>query len=165
MDRVTEAFQLPIVTDQGPQARFLAALLVTLRTTLSGFFYRLNECTPKDGSEPQTMLSLGSVIFNMSGDVNDADPGYYTLVKCVLTGADRTMSGIANGAGQEGVGGRIVKLVNASESALTLTLTHEDTNSTAANRFLLPRSLPIAIAQYMTVELWYDLAALRWRVV
>jgi hypothetical protein len=132
---------------------------------LAEAFYRLNKCAPKDGSELVRMNSLEPVTFAMSGDVNDGDPGYYTIVKCVLTGSDRTLTGLVDGAGQEGAGGRIITLVNASASALTLTLTHEDNSSDAANRLLLPRGLPIAVAQYMSLTLWYDLAALRWRVV
>jgi hypothetical protein len=127
----------------------------------SGF--RLNRVAPKDGSELQQMTSYESTDYAVSGNVDDADFGYYTIVRCTLTGGAHDLTGIADGAGQEGLGGRILRIINTSASGLTLTLKH-DATSTAANRFYLPAGGDYGVAQYEAVQLWYDLASLRWRV-
>ena len=163
MNRVAERVQLPNQTGPGPHQTWANWLMVALQTFIAEIARRLNLCAPKDGSELVQMTSLDKVVFAISGDVNNADPGYYSVVKCVLTGADRTLTGIVDGAGQEDVGGRVLTLVNASATALNLIVAHENGSSSAANRFLLPRSLPVSIAQYMSMTFWYDLDDSRWR--
>jgi hypothetical protein len=126
----------------------------------SGF--RVNRTTPKDGSELQQMSSYDSVVFpTMTGDVDDADVGYYGVARFALTGGDHSLTGIANGAGPEGVGGRLLRIINTS--APTLNLAHQAAGSDEINRFILP-SNPYPIDQNETVQLWYDIAALRWRL-
>jgi hypothetical protein len=127
----------------------------------SGF--RLNRVAPKDGSELQQMTSYDSVDYAVSGNVDDADFGYYTVVRCTLTGGSHNLTGIADGAGQEGLGGRLLRIINTSATGLTLTLMH-DTDSTAANRFYLASGNDLAVPQFGAVQLWYDVASLRWRV-
>lgn len=58
-----------------------------------------------------------------------------------------------------GADGRIIRLFNVGTFAITLT--DEDANSTAANRFALSSNLPIAPDE--CVELQYDSTSLRWR--
>lgn len=57
-------------------------------------------------------------------------------------------------------------LFNISAGATeTITLTNEDTNSTAANRFVLPGAASLVMTNQSGVVLWYDATANRWRVV
>jgi hypothetical protein len=165
LDKVSESSQLPSGIQPGPHTAFLTQLIVSLRRELSVLAHRVNEVLPKDGSEPQRMISVDCVDFpEMSADVDNADPGFYSRVKFTLTGGAHTLSGVADGAGQEGVGGRLITLVNTSATALTLTVAHADVGSDAANRFLLPAEGDVDIDQDESMTFWYDLAALRWRV-
>jgi hypothetical protein len=163
MNRVVEQFRAPNAIQPGPNQGFLAYLLVGLQNFLSEIARRVNQTTPKDGSELAQMVSLDSTTLNITADLDDASPGYYSVVRCVLDAA-WSLGGIVDGAGQEGVGGRVVTLVNASATDLTLTINHEDTGSAVANRFLLPRGLGVSLGQYMAMTFWYDLESLRWRV-
>lgn len=58
-----------------------------------------------------------------------------------------------------GVAGRVISLINIGTN--TITLTNEDANSTAANRFALGANL--AITGSNAVTLWYDGTSSRWR--
>jgi hypothetical protein len=73
------------------------------------------------------------------------------------------LTGIANGAGQEGLGGRLLRIINTSTEGRTLNLIHGSTSSTDINRMLLP-STPYAISKNETVQLWYDPTEPRWRL-
>jgi hypothetical protein len=138
--------------------------VVALRESLAEGARRNNETTPKDGSELQQMSAYDSVAFpTVTGDVDDADVGYYGVARFTLTGSNHDLTGIANGAGQEGVGGRLLRIINTSASGLDLDLRHEHADSVVANRFILP-SDPYPVAQNETAQLWYDIAALRWRL-
>lgn len=46
-----------------------------------------------------------------------------------------------------------------------LTLTHEDTASSAANRFILPGGASISVSLHGSISLWYDGTSNRWRVM
>ena len=59
--------------------------------------------------------------------------------------------------------GRTIAFLNISASILTLN--HEDAGSAAANRFLLPGAVAMAIAPNASVRLWYDLTSDRWRTI
>jgi hypothetical protein len=125
---------------------------------------RINLTAPKDGSEPAQMVSYGSVDLTVAADVDDADPGYYAVVRCNVTGAHRTISGLVDGLGQEGEGGRVVTLMNVS-ATYNLVVAHEDSGSAAANQFTLPSGLDITLTPGMSTTLWYDSADSRWRVM
>lgn len=163
MNPVNEKVALPNQTGPGPHQSFLGFLLVALQTTLAESGRRLNQTAPKDGSELQQMSSYDSVDFAMAANTDNADIGYYTIARVTLSGGSYDLTGILDGAGQEGVGGRLLRIINTSASALTLTLKH-DATSAAANRFYLPGGGDYAVAQYEAAQLWYDLASLRWRV-
>jgi len=138
---------------------------VALRRLLAELSRRINSTAPKDGSELQTMTAYDAVDFpTVTGDVDDAAVGFYTIAKFTLTGGDHSLTGIANGAGPEGAGGRFLLVLNVSAGSEKLLLQHEDAGSVAANQMLLPYS-SIAIGPNSAVQLWYDLAALRWRLV
>jgi hypothetical protein len=137
--------------------------VVAVREALATSARRNNETTPKDGSELQQMTSYDSVAFPVTGDVDDADIGYYAIARFALTGGDHDLTGIADGAGQEGLGGRLLRVINASATGLDLNLRHQHLDSADYNRLILP-SDPYAVAQSTTAQLWYDMAVLRWRL-
>ncbi len=163
MRKVIESAPLPAHFGSGPWAAPLGSLVVAVRAALEEGARRNNETTPKDGSELQQMTSYGSVDYAVSGNVDDADFGYYTIVRCTLTGGSHNLTGVADGAGQEGVGGRLLRIINTSATALNLTLVH-DATSAAANRFYLASGANLVVPQFGAAQLWYDLASLRWRL-
>jgi hypothetical protein len=163
VQKVIESAPLPAHFGSGPWAPGLSALVVAMREALAANARRNNETAPKDGSELQQMTSYDSVDYAMSGNVNNADFGYYTVVRCTLTSGDYDLTGIANGAGQDAVGGRLLRIINTSTEDRTINVIHGSASSTDINRILLP-STPYAVARNETVQLWYDIAALRWRL-
>ncbi len=164
MNRVVVGAPLPVHPGAGPHAPFLSSLVVAVRRMVAELSYRLNMTAPKDGSELQQMTSYDAVDFpTVTGDVDDADVGYYTIAKFALTGGDHSLTGIANGAGPEGAGGRFLLVMNVSAGSDKLLLQHGDVGSDVENRLLLPYAT-IAVGQNSAVQLWYDLAALRWRL-
>lgn len=165
MNPVVEQFRAPNQTGPGPHQVFLNWLLVGLQTAIAEIARRLNQTAPKDGSELQRMVSLEPADFTVSANVNNADPGYFAVIRCDVTGADRTLSGLVDGAGQEAVGGRTVTLMNVGTGGFDLIVSHEDTNSLVGNRFKLPRGFGVTIAPEMAMMFWYDLKSLRWRVI
>ncbi len=163
MNRVAESSPLPLSPGAGPHVSFLGSLVVAVRRLVAELAYRLNMTAPKDGSEPVQMVSYSSVDLTIAADLDDGDPGYYAVVRCNVTGADRTISGLVDGLGQEGEGGRVARLMNVS-ATYSLIVGHEDAGSVAANRFKLPRGLGVTIAPEMSMAFWYDPTTLRWRV-
>lgn len=162
MKQVVEQFRAPNAIEPGPNATFLGFLLVNLNQLLGEMARRVNLTAPKDGSELQQMTSYDSVDYAVTGNVDNADFGYYTVIRCTLTGGSYDLTGVANGAGQEGVGGRLLRIVNTSATGLNLTLKH-DATSTAGNRFYLTSGADLVVPQFGSAQLWYDLASLRWR--
>jgi hypothetical protein len=94
-----------------------------------------------------------------AGTTNNAALSSFTTtgVYKVNTPSAATYTGIAGGAGQ-----RVVTLFNIGPN--TLTLAHENTNSTAGNRFKLPGATNYVIAADDSATLWYDAGAGRWRI-
>jgi len=164
VNRVPERVALPNAIQPGPNSGFLGFLLVALQAFVAEIARRLNLVAPKDGSEPIQMVSYDSVDLTVDADLDDGDPGYYAVVRCDVTGADRTISGLVDGLGQESEGGRVVTLMNVS-ATYTLIVSHQDAGSLDANRFKLPRGFGVSIAPEMAVTFWYDPTDLRWRVM
>jgi hypothetical protein len=76
--------------------------------------------------------------------------------------ADRTITGIDSSFGFAQDGDHIA-LYNTG--AFDISLTHQDTNSLAANRFITPEGLPYVLHPQRVVWLWYDDTGTdRWRV-
>jgi len=165
MKRVLEQPPLPTGIEAGAQRAYLSNLARSLAQHLGAVGTRANQSVPKDGSEPQRMVSYEASDFpTITADVHDADLGYYAVARVVLSGGSFDLTGIADGAGQEGAGGRVQRIINASASALTLTLKHENAGSVAENRMLLPSAADYPIPQFAAACLWYDLDASRWRI-
>jgi hypothetical protein len=77
------------------------------------------------------------------------------------TGGNVNLTGLTGGRR-----GRRITLWNVSADPTdTITLTHDDAASAAANQFSLPQSAPIVLEQFGAVELVYDIARTRWRVI
>lgn len=73
------------------------------------------------------------------------------------------ITGIDSSFGR-GQAGDLIKLINVG--AFNLTLTHEDTASLAANRFLRANALDLVLAPGDAVEIWKDDTATdRWRIL
>ena len=164
MNPVPEQTLLPHGIERGVQQGFLTALMRALAMTLQEFAYRINQTAPKDGSELVTMTSYDSYSYpSISGDVDNAGMGYYTVVLLTLASGPHSLTGIANGAGKDGAGGRLLKLINVSSSANSLIVKHEDAGSDAENRILLPYA-GVSLDRRASMTLWYDLSAERWRL-
>lgn len=58
---------------------------------------------------------------------------------------------------------QLIALTNVG--AYPVTLTHDDANSAAANRFYLPQALDMTLEQYDSAVLWYDPVQTRWKVL
>lgn len=56
------------------------------------------------------------------------------------------------------------RLTLLNVGGFTCTLKH-DVTSTAANRFLCPGSVDLALTANMAVDIWYDTTSSRWRVI
>lgn len=75
--------------------------------------------------------------------------------------AATTITGLTAGSD-----GQVVTLVNiGTTQANTLTITNEDSNSTAANRFTLIRALPWTLSTGSTITFRYSTSSARWRMV
>jgi len=82
------------------------------------------------------------------------------VLRLLLAGI-ATLTGLAGG-----VAGRVIAIVNSETNALRiLTINDDDGNSSAANRFLLPGSVALAIPAGGAALFWYDGADSRWRLL
>ena len=101
-----------------------------------------------------------NTLADISADQNDYSIGttgsYFRLVP---TGADRTLTGIADGAD-----GRMVILRNISATR-NLILANESASSTAANRIVTTSGSDLTIAPSKTAQLIYDSPSSRWIVI
>jgi hypothetical protein len=98
----------------------------------------------------------------LAADVNDWDItglGTARIVKGNVTGVARTATGIANP-----INNQRFTLTNIS-TVLDLILAHENTGSSANNRFLCPNSRDYTVGPRASVDLWYDPTTLRYRVL
>lgn len=164
MDRVLGTGRLPGLPEEGPHRKFLNWLLVAIQSFVAEIAFRLNEAIPKDGSELQQMSSLAATTpADISADEDNADFGFFAVIRITVTGADRALSGIINGSGPEGAGGRVITLMNVG-AGNNLIVSHEDGGSSAANQFTLPRGFSVSIAPNMSMTFWYDLTDTKWRV-
>jgi hypothetical protein len=84
------------------------------------------------------------------------------IVRITVTGATRNVEGlVAPTAGQ-----RTRKILDNVGGTERLVLINQDLSSaTPANKFSLPRGLPIVVGPGQSVELWYDPTLTRWTVV
>lgn len=107
--------------------------------------------------------------FRLSGDISPAQitanqnnyspTGLATAsVLRLTTDASRTITGLADGAD-----GRIIVIYNIGSNPVVFA--HDNAGSTAANRFLLPSNLNLALQPNQSVALGYDSTSARWRLV
>jgi hypothetical protein len=82
-----------------------------------------------------------------------------TSVVRQTTSANATITGLI----APNADGREIYFHNIANT-FSITLTHQDTASSANNRFILPGGLPVVIRPRGATRLWYDAVSFRWRV-
>lgn len=102
-----------------------------------------------------THISGGAVL----ADIDNQDPSGSSVLFFDLSSASISLTGV-----QGGTDGRIVKLFNTSGSK-NLTLKHDTTSSTAANRFYTPGAADYVIGPYGSAEIVYNGTQSRWLVM
>lgn len=97
---------------------------------------------------------------SLSSNQNDYNPTSLSTASIVRQdcSADVTITGL-----QGGSDGREIILENIS-AANTITLSNQDASSSAANRFILPGGVNVALPFGRTVKLIYDGTSSRWRI-
>lgn len=125
--------------------------------TVSGAVYLTSDITPT-GLGSGTSNDYAPVDATTSAPLSSAR---HVRQNVTGVGSSRGLSGlIATSDGHE------VLLTNITTSGLnSLVLTHEDTGSSAANRFALPNATNITLLRNDSVLLRYDGVSSRWRVV
>lgn len=95
----------------------------------------------------------------ITSNQNDYAPSGYDTAFCLRLSSDasRTITGIV---ATTPAAGRILFLVNVG--ADDITLAHENTASTAENRFLLAGSTDVTLTTLSTILLYYDAVSERW---
>lgn len=112
-------------------------------------------------SLPVASITWTDLTVTPSTDQNDYNPASLSTASqlSMNIGASMKLTGLAGGTG-----GRPITIANTSSDYL-LWLENENTSSTAANRFRLPRGLPAFLMPGDTLDLRYDSTLSRWRVV
>lgn len=106
------------------------------------------------GGGSETLGTLAANVDNLTASVDT------TLLRLTSPGGGCSITGLASGTSVMGDRQRIV-LKNLSTSD-PITLVHESTSSTAANRFTFAAGVDKVIPGFGSVELEYDLTAQRW---
>jgi hypothetical protein len=96
-----------------------------------------------------------------AGNNNDYNPTSLSSSSVLrLTAASGAiLTGLAGGAL-----GRMVLLINV-DTVDSITISHADTASTAANRFFCPSAVSVVLPIHGSAMLWYDSTSSRWRVL
>lgn len=102
-----------------------------------------------------------------SGSTNDYNPA--SLVGSHSIGRitpDATLGSTLTGLQAASQAGSIVTLFNIQTGVTgVLIFTHQDAGSSAANRFILPGEVSLAIPAGGSISFWYDGTTARWRVM
>lgn len=112
---------------------------------------------------PEDIALSGDISHTLgAGNNNDNAPtGLSTAstIRYTPNSAGSTLTGLTGGAD-----GRVLLLLNIGTVA-SITITHQDTNSTAANRFVTPDGLPLVLGPTASAMIQYDSTTSRWRVI
>lgn len=103
----------------------------------------------------QSPAALGAGNNNNYALPSGSDP---LTARVTSNGAGSVLTGIAGG-----YDGRRVRIVHIA--GLTLTINHQDANSAAANRIIIPDAAAKALTIDGTADLEYDSTSLRWRLI
>lgn len=95
----------------------------------------------------------------ITSNQDDFTPTGLPTVAVMRLSSDTTRSITGLSGGKQG---RFITLYNVGGS--TITLTDEDSNSVAANRFTCPSSSNFSLVEAGKADLWYDDTTSRWRV-
>lgn len=109
------------------------------------------------GSNPCTIRSIPLSPAQITANQDNYAPGVSWLYR-LSTDASRDITGLAISQ----VDGQFVRFCNVGSN--NIVLKHQDTNSTAANRFLCGGAADITLAADEQAEGWYDATTSRWRV-
>lgn len=104
-----------------------------------------------------TIRSVPLTPAQITSNQNNYAPGVAWLYR-LSTDASRDITGLAISQ----VDGQFVRFCNVGSN--NIVLKHQDTNSTAANRFLCGGAADITLAADEQAEGWYDATTSRWRV-
>lgn len=96
------------------------------------------------------------------GNNNNYSAGAIATVRLAADAGGSTLTGISDGT-LGGASGRLLRIINIS--ANTLTLAHQNVNSTDSNRLLSPTGADVALGANGVADLEYDSATARWRIV
>lgn len=112
----------------------------------------------QDAIEFVGKASIASPSALASGSTDDYDPGpRATTLRLTPDAGGSTITGL-----QQGSPGRRIRIVSLAGN---LTITNEDTGSTAANRITVPAGVDVVLSTNDLVDLEYDSVTERWRVV
>lgn len=96
-----------------------------------------------------------------AGNNNDVSPTFHpelNALRFTPNAGGSTITGVVAGDS-----GQMQLWINVSTST-SITIAHEDTNSTAANRILCPSSANLTLRPNAFVRAWYDGTSQRWRI-
>lgn len=99
--------------------------------------------------------NLGAIITAQ----NDVAIGSVRIVQAAPSGANRAINGMVKTADYQFV------TISNTDTTNALNINNENTNSSAANRFLCPGAVTYVLGPGASVEVYYDPTASRWRVV
>jgi hypothetical protein len=118
------------------------------------------DLAPGDVNVTDAFLTSGIVSESLTAQADDWAPTGLADASVIRVDADADydITGLTGGAT-----GRHMVILNVDDTD-TLTLKHEDANSTAANRFDLPSASDLAIGPRTGVHLIYDGTSSRWRL-
>lgn len=102
-----------------------------------------------------------SVSATLSANTNNLDVGEYGLIRIQSTG-NFDWTGLVPRGGAAANAGRIIYILNRGTN--TITLKHEDANSTAENRFLTHNGNNVSLQSNHVVLGMYDGTSSRWRI-
>lgn len=105
------------------------------------------------------VATLAALVAGDTNNYNTADVWAHTL-RVSGSGGGSTITGILAPSSHSGARKRIINI-----SAISVTLSHQDTNSAAANRLLSPTGASVVLGQDDVGDVEYDETTQRWRIV
>jgi hypothetical protein len=102
----------------------------------------------------------------ISSDQDDYDPSQTVptgIWKIDVNSASSSITGIVPKS--TSTWGEFLTIINTDSTDLTLTLAHENTDSSAANRIVTPTERDLVLHNNQSATLWYDVGTDRWKVI
>jgi hypothetical protein len=124
----------------------------------TGLDFSVGPSGPKYWGTGNGLITPAALAAGSTNDWNPTGIGQAQVINVTPDAAGSTLTGLVAQAGS-----RVIVLINQGTG--TLTLTHNDAGSAAANRFFLPSAVSLGIVQNSAVMLWYDAAAGHWHAL